>query len=953
MMTTDWTTTPLSDGPRARPVGTYAFNQPPTAVGIRRYPYSTSLSVNPLTYVDMTPNPEVHAIGEIWCATLWDMTWNIIQMQGSIEPNLYASTSTGGNAVALQLVMQGLKLQPCQPGFLDSRDAILAADSLLYNGRYHCAIWGAFARRGMGVSAREGSSTSATDQTAAFDLPAVTLRKNTAPLVGNQFAINLSATCECQTQAPVSITDQLPADLQYLSSSAGGTLSGTTVTFPNLSFAQGQTRSFQILAQTATGKGCAVTLPVNDDRDANTTGGLTPAVVAGTTAWAPTTTAAHTGTGSWLAISSALSANVTLTSAAFTPGSLAVLSFYQYASLIAYYDTGLALDGGLVAISTDNGTTWTDAGPYFLQNGYNTTFDARAPSPGKGCFSGYHYVPTPNLFAETRIDLSSFNGQSIRVRFQLLANKYVKGTDYGFTGWYLDDIRVMNGCGGLQQVQLRNSSSAVTDRYAQPTFLTVPPVPTISSFTPASGVVGTGVVVTGTYFTGATAVAFNGTAAPGYVVNSATQLTVNVPAGATTGPLTVTSASGTGTSATAFTVLVAPVITVPAALTAAASAGQCGASLAFAATATGSPTPTLSYAVASGAITSPHVFAVGTTTVEATATNTAGTAKGSFTVTVNDVTPPTVVTRNVRVRLVNGTATVTAAQVDSASSDNCGITRRSLSRTTFGCADLANSLISVTLTVTDNSGNQSTGTAFVTVVGTIPVPSIAVTPATNVYTGGIPTNLYLGYGPLSATLTASGGVSYAWKPATGLDNPNIANPVFTATAAGTFTYKVTATSASGCTATASVTLTVLDVRCGNKNDKVLVCHNGHSICISPDDVNEHLTSHPGDRLGDCPGLSARASAPVASTGSANELAVYPNPAGDQATVSFRPALDGQAQVMVYNALGQLVASLYEGEVTGGQLYAYSLHSQDLATGLYECRLVVNGKAEMRRLVIAR
>jgi len=163
MMTTDWTTAQPTDGPHARPVGTYVLNQPLTAVGIRRYPYSTSLSVNPLTYADMAPTPEVHAIGEIWCATLWDMTWNIIQMQSSIEPNLYTSTSTGGNAVALQLVMQGLKLQPCQPGFLDSRDAILAADSLLYNGRYHCAIWGAFARRGMGVSAREGTSTSATD----------------------------------------------------------------------------------------------------------------------------------------------------------------------------------------------------------------------------------------------------------------------------------------------------------------------------------------------------------------------------------------------------------------------------------------------------------------------------------------------------------------------------------------------------------------------------------------------------------------------------------------------------------------------------------------------------------------------------------------------------------------------------------------------------------------------
>ena len=322
-------------------------------------------------------------------------------------------------------------------------------------------------------------------------------------------------------------------------------------------------------------------------------------------------------------------------------------------------------------------------------------------------------------------------------------------------------------------------------------------------------------------------------------------------------------------------------------------------------------------------------------------------------VTVSDVTPPTVITQNVSVTLLLGTASLTAAQVDNGSSDNCTIASRTLSRYTFGCADLANSPISVTLTVTDNSGNASTGTALVTVLGTIPTPSITVTPSTSVYTGGIATNLYLGYGPQSVTLTATGGVSYVWSPAAGLSDPTIANPVFTATTAGTFTYTVTATSASGCTATASVTLTVVDARCGNKNDKVIVCHNGHEICISPNAVNTHLTGHADDRLGACPGLSARSSEPVATTGSAHELAVYPNPADGQATVSFRPALDGQAQVLVYNALGQRVASLYDGEVTGGQLYVLPLLSQQLATGLYECRLVVNGHAEMRRLLIAR
>ncbi len=464
MMTTDWATALTTDGTKARPVGAYVSGQAATGAGIRRYPYSTSLSVNPLTYANMATSTKVHNIGEIWCATLWDMTWNIIQMQGAIEPNLYNSASTGGNAVALNLVMQGLKLQPCQPGFLDSRDAILAADSLLYGGQYHCAIWGAFARRGMGFSAREGASTSAIDQTVAYDLPGVTLRKYTTPLVGNQFTITLSASCDCQPPAPVSITDQLPAGLQSISST-GGTLSGNTVTFAGLSFAKGQQRTFQIQAQVAAGAGCAIALPVNDDRETNTLGGFTPAVVtAGGNPWAPTTTRAYSGTTAWATGDPSATSDVTLTSAAFTPTGFSLLSFYHY------FNTESVYDGGMVAISVNNGA-WQDAAAYFLQNGYNSAFGAGTASVGKPCFSGLSSeLSGAAAFQQSILNLTSFSGQSIRVRFQFQSDNV---NDYGaLPGWFIDDILVQNGCGGLQQVQLLNSANAVTASYAQATLLT-------------------------------------------------------------------------------------------------------------------------------------------------------------------------------------------------------------------------------------------------------------------------------------------------------------------------------------------------------------------------------------------------------------------------------------------------------------------------------------------------
>jgi extracellular elastinolytic metalloproteinase len=465
MMTTDWTTAQTADGPKARPVGAYAFGQPTTGVGLRRYAYSTDMSVNPLTYANVATNTEVHATGEVWCATLWDMTWNIIQQQGAIEPNLYNSASTGGNAVALNLVMQGLKLQPCQPGFLDGRDAILAADSLLYNGQYHCAIWSAFARRGMGLSAKEGASTSATDQTPAYDQPGVALRKTTTPLAGNQFTITLAASCDCQAQAPVSITDQLPVGLQYVSST-GGTLNGNTVSFTNLSFAKGERRTFQIVAQTAPGAGCPLTLPVNDDRETNTTGGLTPAVVKAGNAWAPTTTLAHSGTTAWATSDPITTTDVTLTSAPFTPSGFSLLSFQHYFSTESTYD------GGMVAVSVNNGA-WQDVAAYFLQNGYNSAFDASTASKGKPCFSGLSSKQTgAAAFQQSLLDLSSFSGQSIRIRFQFQSDD---GNPYGaLPGWFIDDIQVLSGCGDRQQVKLFNGANTLMSSYAQAIFLTEP-----------------------------------------------------------------------------------------------------------------------------------------------------------------------------------------------------------------------------------------------------------------------------------------------------------------------------------------------------------------------------------------------------------------------------------------------------------------------------------------------
>jgi gliding motility-associated-like protein len=101
------------------------------------------------------------------------------------------------------------------------------------------------------------------------------------------------------------------------------------------------------------------------------------------------------------------------------------------------------------------------------------------------------------------------------------------------------------------------------------------------------------------------------------------------------------------------------------------------------------------------------------------------------------------------------------------------------------------STVFYTLTGTDLNGcvNSDTVTVFVN-----PVP---------VASAGSNTSICAGQ---STPLTATGGISYAWSPATGLSNPSIATPV--ATPATTTSYTVTVTSSNGCTSTAQVTVTV-------------------------------------------------------------------------------------------------------------------------------------------------
>lgn len=159
---------PGDQGTDGRGIGTYAVSQPTTGIGIRPTRYSTSMAVNPSTYNTISSVSVPHGVGYVWATMLWEMTWELIDEYG-FDPDIY--NGSGGNNLAMQLVIDGLKLQPCSPGFVTGRDAILEADQINNEGANQCRIWRAFAKRGLGYGASQGSSNSVSDGSVSFDMP--------------------------------------------------------------------------------------------------------------------------------------------------------------------------------------------------------------------------------------------------------------------------------------------------------------------------------------------------------------------------------------------------------------------------------------------------------------------------------------------------------------------------------------------------------------------------------------------------------------------------------------------------------------------------------------------------------------------------------------------------------------------------------------------------------------
>lgn len=428
MTTQNWTTSTINDGFNSpRGLGLYAYGP-----SLRPAPYTTNMAINNFTYSNLPTLAAPHGVGFLWCTILWDMTWNIIQIDG-INTNIFNSAGVGGNTVALKLVLEGMKLQPCNPGFVDARNAILEADQILFAGRYRCAIYEAFSRRGLGLLASQGSANDITDGVADFSGGfTLTLTQNVAQAPEGS---NITYTNTVTTCSPISnylLTDTLPLNVTWVS---GGTYNAASrvVSFPvNLAMGTSQTYSFTVKINPGS---YTPTLILINDQVTGPAGTIPPF-------WTATSTTSNVWTvhnaRSKSAPNSYFSPDPDIISDQFltTTNNLSMGATPTPLVFWHWYNTEENYDGAVLEVSKNSGLTWSDMGPFITQGGYNGSIDGGFQNPlaNRPAWTG-----NSSAFIRTSVRMSSFANQDIKIRFRLGSDSLIADV-----GWNVDDISLKN-----------------------------------------------------------------------------------------------------------------------------------------------------------------------------------------------------------------------------------------------------------------------------------------------------------------------------------------------------------------------------------------------------------------------------------------------------------------------------------------------------------------------------
>jgi len=477
-----------ANGPE--PNGGYYF-------GIRRVPYSTEMTRNPLTLrhigngvpiggaplafgVDGSNNAEVHNTGEVWTTMLWECYAALLRDTLGDQPRL---TFAEAQRRMKDYLVASLKITPADPTFLDARNALLAAAFAADHTDY-LRFWQAFAKRGAGTRAvvAERFSTANAGVTEDFtlggdaavagvvidDSPS-TCKRNGA-LEGGEDGL-LVVTVRNSGNARLSATTaRVTADDPRLVLNGGGILPippsdpGESVTAAlHVSLAPGTAPLSPMITVTVTDPDFAIAesavfssrFRLNVHAEAKRS--ASDDFETQDTAWSVPTSGRWTALDLsstqrvWQAVERFVRTDASLVSpqlavAASEPFRIAFRHRHWFDATTEANGDLIPLDGGVVEISTDDGQSWSDIGAA-ASPGYSAAPIAAGnfnPLEGRRSFAGIspgasRETPSTSPFTISTIDLgTSYAGRRVRIRFRIGTGTATAGVPR--LGWQIDDV---------------------------------------------------------------------------------------------------------------------------------------------------------------------------------------------------------------------------------------------------------------------------------------------------------------------------------------------------------------------------------------------------------------------------------------------------------------------------------------------------------------------------------
>ena len=459
--------------------------------GIRRVAYSSDMAKNALTFKHIangqalpttapflpnsSVNSEVHNSGEIWATMLWECYTSLLRAHPFAEAQSRMKA----------YVVNGYKLTPSAPTFLEARDAVLAA-AYANDPADGDRLWHAFAKRGAGVGAvapdrastthtglvesfDEGSALTITTLQLADDVPATSCDQDGVLDNGETGRLAITVRNSGSTSATGASATVTTASYGVTLGTGGDT---ATVTFPAIPVGGSATAYVNVkLAGATTAQRLDFSVAARDDHQAKPGDQVKRLSVKANYNESPATSTketVETKTLPWTRQHDPALANVDFGVVQFTadlnkaffgenPGAAGdvrlitpalqvstteplILSFrhaYDFEQ-----DTSVSppdyYDGAVIELSDNDGQTWVDVGSSLykgsLYNNASTYPNNQNPLKGRPAIVGTS-AGFPALVPATLNLGSTYAGKSIKLRFRI-------GSDNGAaaTGWILDDL---------------------------------------------------------------------------------------------------------------------------------------------------------------------------------------------------------------------------------------------------------------------------------------------------------------------------------------------------------------------------------------------------------------------------------------------------------------------------------------------------------------------------------